>query len=280
MLKIGCHLSVAHGYLKAAKIASEIGANAFQYFSRNPQGYRARPVDRVDIRRTVKYLQSHNMQILAHAPYTLNLCAFNADTRYKGREMLEEDLDTLDLFDGGMYVFHPGAYTDLSRECGLNFVSEGIKSVVNDTYKSTVLLELMSGRGTELGRTFEEIQTIIEKVEDAAIQDKIGVCLDTCHVFAAGYDIKEHLNDVIEQFDAIIGLNRLKAIHLNDSAHPLGSHKDRHAKIGEGMIGTDALVSLINHEKLKDLPFFLETPCKTPEEYGQEIAFLKENYNG
>ena len=275
MLKIGCHLSSSKGYLAMGKQAVEIGANVFQFFTRNPRGGKAKEINEEDVKKFLDFAGENGItNFLAHAPYTLNACA--ADERIRGfaRETFEDDLRRLEYTPGSMYNFHPGSHVGQGAEKGIQFIADTLNYVMEPKQSTTILLETMSGKGSEVGRNFEEIQSIIEKVE---LKDKIGVCLDTCHVFDGGYDIVEHLDDVISEFDKVIGLDRLKAIHLNDSMNTLGSHKDRHARIGEGNIGKEALFGVINHPSLKNLPFYLETPNELPG-YAKEIEMLKAAY--
>ncbi|MCL2061757.1 MAG: deoxyribonuclease IV [Firmicutes bacterium] len=277
MLKIGCHLSVAAGYEAAAKTAVEIGANTFQFFSRNPRGGAARSVDTADIAKFLRLAQQHDLlPVLAHAPYVLNASSATPATRAFAHMCMQGDLSTLQLLPNNLYTFHPGSSSGVGKPQGIAYVTELLNRAVTPEINTTVLLEAMSGKGGELGADFGELAEIISGVECA---DKIGVCLDTCHVFCAGYDIVENLDGVIEEFDRTVGLARLKAVHVNDSMHPLGSRKDRHAKIGEGLIGADAIIRLINHPRLKHLPFYLETPNEN-DGYQKEIAFLKAHYSG
>ena len=272
MFKIGCHLSISGGFLSAAKIINKLGGNTYQYFSRNPQGGKAKPWNHADFLAFIDYAKHNDIQeLLCHAPYTLNACSANPDTREFARMVFKSDIENLENFDNALYNFHPGSHTGQGVETGIDQIVEILNEVLFPEMKTTVLLETMAGKGSEIGRSFEEIASIIEKVE---LKDKIGVCLDTCHVYSAGYDIVNNLDDVLEEFDRIIGLDRLKAIHLNDSKMPFASNKDRHEKIGEGVIGLEAVKNIINHPKLKHLPFYLETPNKE-EGYKQEIELLK-----
>ncbi len=275
MLQIGCHLSIANGYMSIAKETVSIGGNTFQFFSRNPRGTRIKEVDEVDMNQFHTYAQEHGISvILAHAPYTLNAAAKEEGLRKLAVETITEDLRRMEYLPGNLYNFHPGSHVKQGVETGTAYICEMLNQVLKPEQTTTVLLETMAGKGSEIGRSFEELRAIIDQVE---LQEKIGVCMDTCHVWDGGYDIREHLDEVLEEFDQVIGLNRLKAIHLNDSMNGLGSHKDRHAKIGEGEIGEDALVAVVNHPKLCHLPFYLETPNDLAG-YTKEIALLKKRY--
>ncbi len=275
MLKIGCHLSSSKGYLAMGKTAVEIGANTFQFFTRNPRGGAVKPLDLEDMRAYVEFAGEHGIgPILAHAPYTLNACAKDEGLREFAKNVMEEDLMRLSYIPGAMYNFHPGSHVKQGSEAGIELIARHLNSILKEDQQTTVLLETMAGKGSEVGRTFEELCAIIDRVE---LKEHLGVCLDTCHVYDGEYDIVNHLDEVLESFDEIIGLSRLKAIHLNDSKNPFGSHKDRHEKIGEGTIGLEAVERIINHPKLRDLPFYLETPNELPG-YAAEIALLKEYY--
>jgi deoxyribonuclease-4 len=276
MFKIGCHLSASKGYLAMGKQAVDIGANTFQFFSRNPRGGSAKALDADDITAYRQFAAEHGMfPILAHAPYTLNACAAKENLRTFAHNTMEDDLSRLEHIPGSMYNFHPGSHVGQGAETGIRYISEMLNSILKPAQSTTVLLETMAGKGSEVGRTFEELRAIIDRVEQ---QQLLGVCLDTCHISDGGYDIVNHLDDVIDEFDRVIGLERLKAIHLNDSMNPLGSHKDRHQKIGQGYIGLDAIERIINHPVLRDLPFYLETPNDIYG-YAKEIALLKSLYH-
>lgn len=275
MLNIGCHLSISDGYEAMGREALRINANTFQFFSRNPRGGKAKdivPEDSV----ALKTLMSENSfaPILAHASYTMNLCSADEKVRGFAKTCLKEDLQKLMLIPCGLYNFHPGSHVGQGVEKGTELISEALNEAMFPDMTTTVLLETMAGKGSEIGRSFEELRGIIDRV---SLNEKIGVCLDTCHVFDAGYDIVNDLDGVLSEFDRVIGIDRLKAIHLNDSMNPLGSHKDRHQKIGQGNIGLDALVRVINHPVLRDLPFFLETPNDN-DGYAEEIKLLRERY--
>lgn len=273
MFKIGCHLSASKGFLAMGKEAVKIGGNTFQFFTRNPRGGAAKAIDEKDVEAFLAFAAENGIDIiLAHAPYTLNACAADDKIRTFAKETMADDLQRMEYVPGNLYNFHPGSHVKQGVEIGIDKIADLLNEVLFEKQRTTVLLETMAGKGTEIGRSFEEIRAIMDKVE---LKDKLGVCLDTCHVYDAGYDIVNHLDEVLEQFDRIIGLDKLKAIHLNDSKNPFESHKDRHEKIGEGSIGIEAFTRIINHEKLKDLPFFLETPNEI-EGYKQEIALLKE----
>ena len=275
MLRIGCHLSSSKGYLAMGKTAVEIGANTFQFFTRNPRGGSAKPLDVKDMEEYREFAQEHDIDhILAHAPYTLNACAADEGLRTFAKETMTDDLMRLEYVPGSCYNFHPGSHVKQGVEVGIKYIVEMLNEILSPEQSTTVLLETMAGKGSEVGRSFEELRQIIDKVE---LDSHMGVCLDTCHIYDGGYDIVQHLDDVLEEFDAIIGLDRLKAIHLNDSKNPMGSHKDRHEKIGEGSIGLEAITAIINHPRLKLLPFYLETPNELPG-YQKEIELLKSLY--
>lgn len=277
MLNIGCHLSTSKGYKQMGKTALQIGANTFQYFSRNPRGSKAKQLDEKDLANLQKLMQENDFApLLAHAPYTLNMCSPQEQTYEFARMVIEDDLKRMEYLPGNMYNFHPGSHGGQGLQKGIEQIVRILNEVLKYDFKTTVLLELMSGKGTEVGKTFEEMQLIIEQVDNG---EKLGVCLDTCHVFAGGYDIVNDLDGVLEKFDKVIGLGKLKAIHLNDSMTPLGSHKDRHARIGEGEIGWQAIVNIINHPVLKRLPFYLETPNEL-KGYAREIEMLRDAFKG
>ena len=271
---IGCHLSSSAGFLAMGETAVSIGANTFQFFTRNPRGGAAKPFDKTDAAALVKLLDAKQFgPILAHAPYTLNACAADEGLRQYAIDVMKDDLFRMDHFPGAMYNFHPGSHVKQGVEVGIDLISKALNQILTPTQKTTVLLETMAGKGSEVGRTFEELRAIIDRVE---LSDKLGVCLDTCHVFDGGYDIVDHLDDVLADFDKAIGLNRLRAIHLNDSKNSMGSHKDRHEVLGGGFIGLDALLRVVNHPKLKNLPFYLETPNELPG-YAKEIAIVRKS---
>jgi len=272
MLRIGCHLSSSKGFLAMAKTATAIDANTFQFFTRNPRGGVAKALDMQDLEAMNAYCQEHDIKsLLAHAPYTLNACAKDPGLREFARNTFADDLQRLKYIPGCMYNFHPGSHVGQGEEIGIQYIADTLNQVMKPEQNTIVLLETMSGKGSEVGRNFEELRAIMDKVE---CQDKIGVCLDTCHVFDGGYDIVGNLDGVLREFDQIIGLERLKAIHINDSLHGFDSHKDRHARIGEGKIGLEAFGRIVNHEKLRSLPFYLETPNEL-DGYAAEIELLR-----
>ena len=275
MFKIGCHLSISNGFLAAAKEIVSIGGNTYQYFSRNPQGGASKPWNQTDFLNFKEYAKENGIEILlCHAPYTLNAASKTPETREFASMVFKDDLAKLEAFGNALYNFHPGSHTGQGVEIGTDEIVEILNDVLYEEMTTTVLLETMSGKGSEIGRSFEEIANIINRVK---LNNKLGVCLDTCHVFSAGYDIVNHLDEVLDEFDKIIGLERLKAIHLNDSKMPFASNKDRHEKIGYGTIGLEAIINIINHPKLKHLPFYLETP-NALNGYKEEIELLKNNW--
>ena len=275
MLTIGCHLSSSKGYLAMGKEAVKIGANTFQFFTRNPRGSTAKPLDLEDIAEYLKFAEENALNnILAHAPYTLNACSADAGLREFAELTMIDDLSRLSYIPGSMYNFHPGSHVKQGVEIGISYIADMLNRVLTPDMPVTVLLETMSGKGSEVGKTFEELRSIIDRVE---LGDKLGICFDTCHVFDGGYDITGNLDGVLAEFDKIVGIGRLKAIHLNDSLNTMGSGKDRHAKIGEGNIGLEAIRKIINHPSLRELPFYLETPNDL-EGYKAEITLLKGLY--
>ena len=275
MFKIGCHLSASKGYANMAKEANKIGANTFQFFTRNPRGGNAKPMDETDIAEFKELSKEYGIDvILAHSPYTLNCCSAKPDIRDFAIRTMKDDLKRMEYTPNQLYNFHPGSHVGQGVEVGIQFIIESLNQVLEKSQTTTVLLETMAGKGSEIGSRFEEIRQIIDGVNR---KEKLGVCLDTCHVSDSGYDIIHNLDGVLEEFDKVIGLNRLKAIHLNDSMNPPGSHKDRHQKIGEGTLGIETFEKIINHPSLRELPFFLETPNEL-EGYAKEIALLKKNY--
>lgn len=275
MLNIGCHLSTSKGFKNMGKEALSIGANTFQFFTRNPRGGKAKDIDEKDINELLKIMKENNFaKILAHAPYTLNGCSADENTRKFATEMMADDLVRMEYLPNNLYNFHPGSHVKQGVDVGIDYIVEMLNKVLKPEQTTTVLLETMAGKGTEIGRSFEEIAKIIDRVE---LNDHLGVCLDTCHVYDAGYDILNNLDNVLEEFDKIIGLDRLKAIHLNDSKNPFNSHKDRHEKIGEGSLGIEGISKIINHSKLRHLPFFLETPNEL-DGYKAEIELLRKQY--
>ena len=272
MLNIGCHLSISKGFEFMGKQALELGGNTFQFFTRNPRGGKAKEINKSDTDALIKLMKENSFaKILAHAPYTLNPCSNDERTREFAYEAMTDDLKRMEYLPDNMYNFHPGSHVGQGVEKGIELIAELLNKVLYEDMTTTVLLETMAGKGSEMGSRFEELRAIIDRVE---LGDKMGICLDTCHVFDGGYDIKDNLDGVLEEFDKIIGIDRLKAIHLNDSKNPLGSHKDRHEKIGEGYIGIDAFRTIVTHPAIKDLPCFLETPNEL-DGYAKEIALLK-----
>ncbi len=275
MLHIGCHLSCSKGYLNMGKEALSICADTFQFFTRNPRGGSVKPFDKADADALNRFMKEHTFApILAHAPYTLNACAAEESIRDFARRTMREDLERLAHVPGAMLNFHPGSHVKQGAERGIELIAKMLDEVYTSDMPTTVLLETMSGKGSEVGRSFEELCAIMDA---AKAGDRLGVCLDTCHVYDAGYDIVGDLDGVLDEFDRVIGLDRLKAIHLNDSKNPFASHKDRHEKIGEGALGLDAMVRIINHPKLRHLPFYLETPNEL-NGYAAEIKVLREAY--
>ena len=275
MLNIGCHLSTSKGFKSMGDTALSIGANTFQFFTRNPRGGKAKDIDKKDIEELLKLMKEYNFgKILAHAPYTLNPCSKDESIREFAYKIMEDDLKRMDYLPNNLYNFHPGSHVKQGVDIGINYIIELLNKVIKKDQTTKILLETMSGKGTEIGRNFNEIKAIIDGVN---LNEHIGVCLDTCHIFDGGYDIVNNLDNVLDEFDDVIGLDKLCAIHLNDSKNILGSHKDRHEKIGLGNIGLDAIGNIINHEKLKNLPFFLETPNEL-DGYAKEISLLKSIY--
>ena len=275
MLNIGCHLSTSKGFKSMGDTALSIGANTFQFFTRNPRGGKAKDIDKKDIEELLKLMKEYNFgKILAHAPYTLNPCSKDESIREFAYKIMEDDLKRMEYLPHNLYNFHPGSHVKQGVDIGINYIIELLNKVIKKDQTTKILLETMSGKGTEIGRNFNEIKAIIDGVN---LNEHIGVCLDTCHIFDGGYDIVNNLDNVLDEFDDVIGLDKLCAIHLNDSKNILGSHKDRHEKIGLGNIGLDAIGNIINHEKLKNLPFFLETPNEL-DGYSKEISLLKSIY--
>ena len=275
MLNIGCHLSSSKGHAAMGKNAVSIQASTFQFFTRNPRGARAKALDPADIAVFLEYAREHGIEkILAHAPYTLNGASADEHIRQFAADTMADDLKRMEYTPGNCYNFHPGSHTGQGTEAGIAHIASMLNGILRPGQSTTVLLETMAGKGSEIGREFEELREILDRVE---LSDHMGVCLDTCHVWDGGYDIVNRLDEVLDRFDRIIGLKRLKAVHLNDSMNPLGARKDRHAKIGQGCIGLEAMVRIINHPALRSLPFYLETPNE-PEGYGQEIRLLRERY--
>ncbi len=275
MLYLGCHLSVSGGFEKMGKDAISLGANTFQFFTRNPRGATAKKIVQSDVDALLKIMQQNGFgKIVAHAPYTLNPCSSDETTRRFALKVFKDDLQRMEYLPNNYYNFHPGSHTGQGVDKGIQYIVDMLNASLTPNQSTIVLLETMAGKGTEIGRSFEELKAIIDGV---TLKDKIGVCFDTCHVFDAGYDIVNSLDDVLQHFDDVIGLDRLKAIHLNDSKNTLGSHKDRHEKIGDGNIGLYALINVINHPKLANLPICLETP-NDAEGYCKEISMLRDSY--
>ena len=273
MLTIGCHLSSSKGYAAMADAAASIGANTFQFFTRNPRGGAAKTIDPADIGAFRERAADAGIEtILAHAPYTLNPASKTSRTREFAFEVLADDLARMESTPHQLYNMHPGAHVGQGADVGIDLIADALNAVLAPDQTTTLLLETMAGKGTEIGGTFQEIAAIIDRVE---LSDRVGVCLDTCHVWDAGYDIAGDLDGVLDEFDRVIGLDRLRAIHLNDSMNPRAARKDRHARIGEGRIGFDALAAVVNHPALRDLPFFLETPQDSLDGYAREIAALR-----
>lgn len=276
MLYIGCHLASSKGYKAMGEQAVDINANTFAFFTRNPRGGSAKALDMKDVEAFLGICNEHGFgKLVAHAPYTMNACAADENIRRFAREAMADDIRRLEATPNNYYNFHPGSHVKQGVDVGIELIADQLNTVLTKEQTTIVLLETMAGKGSEVGRTFDELKEIIDRTE---LSEKLGVCLDTCHVWDGGYDIVNNLDGVLEDFDKIIGLDKLKAIHLNDSLNPLGAHKDRHAKIGEGHIGVDALIRVINHPKLKNLPFVLETPNDI-DGYAREIEFLRKNYN-
>lgn len=275
MLNIGCHLASSKGFLHMGKEALSINANTFQFFTRNPRGGAAKELDLEDVKKYLEFAKEHNfMTIIAHAPYTMNPASKDESIRKFTAQMMKDDLERLEHIPNSFYNFHPGSHVMQGVEVGTKYIIEMLNEVLTSSMQTTVLLETMAGKGSEIGRNFEELKAIID---GTSLNEKLGVCLDTCHVFDAGYDIVNNLDGVLEEFDKIIGIKRLKAIHLNDTMNPFSSHKDRHQKIGQGQIGLEAIIRIINNKYLRTLPFILETPNDI-DGYKSEISILRENF--
>ena len=271
-MKIGCHLSASKGFLAMGKTAVSIGANTFQFFTRNPRGGAAKALDENDIKDYLNYAKENGIEIiLAHAPYTLNICSADAGIREFAKNTFIDDIKRMEKIPNNLYNFHPGSHVGQGADVGIDMIADALNEILYPEMTTTVLLETMAGKGSEVGRDFNEIKAILDKVK---LSDKVGVCLDTCHVYDAGYDIVNDLDDVLDEFDKIVGIKKLRAVHINDSKNPFSSHKDRHEVIGGGSIGEEAFSRIINHPLLCDLPFYLETPNEL-DGYKKEIALLK-----
>ncbi len=275
MLKIGCHLSASKGYLHMGKEAVALGANTFQFFTRNPRGGTAKPIDEKDTAAFRQYAEEHGIgQILAHAPYTLNGCSADASIRDFARRTMADDLQRMEYIPGNLYNFHPGSHVGQGMETGIEQIADMLNGILREDMHTTVLLETMAGKGSEVGSRFEELRAIMDRV---SLKDKLGVCMDTCHMADAGYGIVHDLDGVLTAFDKTIGLERVHAVHINDSKNPMGSHKDRHEQIGLGTLGTETILRVMEHPVLRDKLFVLETPNDLPG-YAREIAMLKEKW--
>ncbi len=271
MLTLGCHLSVSRGYLDAVETARGIGANTFAFFTRNPRGSKAKAEDPADASRAVSAMETYAFgRLVAHGAYTMNLCTADPEARAFAAGLLEDDLRRMAALPGNFYNFHPGSYVGQGAEAGIEYISRALRAALAPGYPVTVLLETMAGKGSEIGGSFEQLRDIIDSVGDP----ELGVCLDTCHVYDAGYDIVNDLDGVLQEFDRVVGLKRLKARHLNDSKNPFGSHKDRHACIGQGSLGLETFQAITAHPVLRDKPMILETPNELPG-YEKEITMLR-----
>ena len=271
MLNLGCHLSASKGNAAMVKTALSIGANTFAFFTRNPRGSKAKPEDPADCAKAVQLLEENRFgKLVAHGAYTMNLCTADAEARAFASDVLEDDLRRMAALPGNFYNFHPGSHVGQGVDAGIGYIAEALKKVLRHDYPVTVLLETMAGKGSEIGGRFEELKAII----DAVGSDNVGVCLDTCHVYDGGYDIVSDLDGVLAEFDRVIGLDRLKALHLNDSKNPFASHKDRHELLGQGSLGLETFRRIVNYPTLKDKPMILETPNELPG-YQQEIMVLR-----
>ena len=272
MIYIGSHISASGGFAEMGKTALKLGADTFAFFTRNPRGGKAKDIDEKDVAALQQIMDEHNFgPLVAHAPYTMNLCSDKADIRKFAKDMFADDMKRMEYLPGNYYNFHPGSHVGQGVETGIDYIVEAMNEVLFPEMKTMVLLEGMAGKGSEIGRNFEELRAIIDKVE---LKDKVGVCLDTCHLWEAGYDIVTKLDEVLELFDQIVGADRLRAIHLNDSKNPIEAHKDRHELLGEGHIGKDALAAVIRHPSLQGKPFILETPHDDAG-YAKEIAWVR-----
>ena len=275
MLQIGCHLSASKGYLHMGREAVSIGAGTFQFFTRNPRGGSAKAVDEKDVAAYHAFAAENGIRvILAHAPYTLNGCSADPAIRDFATRTMKDDLRRMEYLPGNLYNFHPGSHVGQGVDAGIEMIAAMLNAILWEDMRTTVLLETMAGKGSEVGGSFEELRAILDRV---ALSDHMGVCLDTCHVHDAGYDIAGDLDGVLTRFDKAVGLDRIRAVHINDSKNPLGARKDRHEKIGQGAIGTEAILRVMTHPALRDKPFYLETPNEL-EGYAREIAMLKEQW--
>lgn len=278
MLKIGCHLSSSKGFEHMGREALKINANTFQFFTRNPRGGSAKSIDPDDAARLMELTRQHGFgPLVAHAPYTLNPCSKDQKTRDFAYMAMADDLARMEYIPGNYYNFHPGSHVGQGTEKGIELIAQMLNDILKPEMQTAVLLETMAGKGSEIGGKFEELAAIRALLRPE-LQEKVGVCLDTCHVHDGGYDIVHDLDGVLAEFDRIVGLEHLKALHINDSMNPMAAHKDRHAKIGEGHIGTEAMVRIISHPKLQGLPCILETPQEDLDGYGKEIEMLKKEY--
>ena len=272
MINIGCHLSSSGGFLAMGKHATELGADTFAFFTRNPRGGSAKEIDPEDAKALVEYMEKeHFGKLVAHAPYTMNVCAAKPDIKEFSRNMLKEDILRMEYVPGNYYNFHPGSHVGQGPEEAIPMIADALNNALFEDQKTTVLLETMAGKGSEVGRNFEELKAIIDRVE---LKDKIGVCFDTCHTWDGGYDVVGNLDAVLDEFDKVIGLDKLYALHLNDSKNPMDSHKDRHEKIGEGLLGEEGIRNVITHPLLQGKPFILETPNED-DGYKAEIALIR-----
>ena len=272
MIYIGNHVSSSKGYEAMGKQEVALGGDTFAFFTRNPRGGSAKEIKDEDVQRLLTLMKDHSFgPLVAHAPYTMNVCAAKEDIRKFSVEMLKDDIRRMEYLPGAFYNFHPGSHVGQGSEAGIELIAAALNECISSTQSVTILLETMAGKGSEVGRSFEELKEIMDRV---SCKEKLGVCFDTCHVWDGGYDIVNHLDEVLSEFDRLIGLDKLCAVHLNDSMNPLGSHKDRHARLGEGQIGPEALQRIVCHEKLQGLPFILETP-NDDEGYAAEIAMVK-----
>ena len=275
MLNIGCHLSASKGFKNMGETALSIGANTFAFFTRNPRGGAAKAIDEADVKALLDIMKENKFaKLVAHAPYTVNPCSDTEKTRQFAHMVLAEDIKRMEYLPGNYYNFHPGSHVGQGTERGIELIAEMLNDIITPEQTTIVLLETMAGKGSEVGGRFEEIKAIIDKLK---YPEKVGVCMDSCHISDAGYDIINNLDGVLEEFDRVVGLDKLKAMHINDSMNPAGAHKDRHQKIGEGHLGLQTFVNIINHPALRDLPFILETPNEL-DGYAKAIEMLRNEY--